>query len=193
MLKAQKIKYPQEITPRESHERVGRISEIFHKYHDKIYSIILFHINDKSEADDIFQNLFLCFLRNPIPAGTKNVMAYIYKTITNDVFDLIRKRKKYQGRLSRYAEKQKYISGASNPENIAIQAEEIQKLFNLIEKRLPRHQAQVIHLRYIKEYTTFETARHMGIDEKTVSRYLWAGLKQVQKLSSKTELGPKVC
>jgi RNA polymerase sigma-70 factor (ECF subfamily) len=193
MLTTQTSQRPKEIAPQEAHERVGHISEVFHKYHDKIYGIILFHINDKSEADDIFQDLFLSFLRNPIPDGTKNVMAYIYKTITNDVFDMVRKRKKYQDRLSRYAEKQKYLSDASDPEDIAIQTEEVQKLFNLIEKRLPRRQAQAIHMRFIKEYTTSETARHMGIDEKTVSRYLWAGLKQVQKLSSEAELGPKVC
>ncbi|MHC4271213.1 MAG: RNA polymerase sigma factor, partial [Planctomycetota bacterium] len=160
---------------------------------DEIYRIILFHIKDSSEADDIFQDLFLSFVRNPIPSDTKNVIAYIYRTITNDIFDLIRKKRNYQHRIARYAEQRKYITNTSVPEDRTIQAEEFQKLFSLIKKRLPSRQAQAIHLRYIKNCTTSEAARKMGVDEKTVSRYLWAGLKRAQKLFSQPEFEPNIC
>jgi RNA polymerase sigma factor (sigma-70 family) len=120
-------------------------------------------------------------------------MAYIYKTITNDIFDLVRKKKNYQARIARYGEQRKLVLNTPDPEQCAIQAEELQHLFSLIEKRLPPRQAQAIQLRYIKNCTTSEAARKMGVDEKTISRYLWAGIKQVQMLFSKTQFETNVC
>jgi RNA polymerase sigma-70 factor (ECF subfamily) len=185
-------RYENEIPSLEVQVRVEQVARIFQKYSDEIYGIILFHIKDRFEADDIFQDLFLSFVRNPIPSDTKNIMAYIYRTITNDIFDLIRKKRSYQERVARYAEQRKYIFNTSKPQDSAIKAEELQKLVNLIEKRLPRHQAQAIQLRYINNCTTSEAAGEMGVDEKTVSRYLWAGRKKVQKLFSKTEFEPNM-
>ncbi|MHC4131699.1 MAG: RNA polymerase sigma factor [Planctomycetota bacterium] len=182
-----------EINSGEVQSRVERTTQIFRKYSDEIYGIILFHIKDKSEADDLFQDLFLSFIRNPIPSDTKNVMAYIYKTITHDIFDLVRKKKNYQQRIARYAEQRKYIVDTSGPEERLIQAEQFHRLFKFIKQRLPRRQAQAIRLRYINNYSTSEAARKKGVDEKTVSRYLWAGLKETQKLFSNTEFEPNVC
>ncbi|MHC4293681.1 MAG: RNA polymerase sigma factor [Planctomycetota bacterium] len=193
MLNIETSRYTNEVSPHEAHDRVEKTTQIFQKYSDEIYRIILFHIKDRSEADDIFQDLFLSFVRNPVPSDTKNIMAYIYKTITNDIFDLVRKKRNYQYRVARYAEQRKYLIKTLGPEERAIRAEEFQKLFSLIKKRLPSRQAQAIHLRYINNYTTSEAAKKMGVDEKTVSRYLWAGLRRAQKLFSQTEFEPNVC
>jgi RNA polymerase sigma factor (sigma-70 family) len=142
--------------------RVKQAARIFQEYQTEIYTIILFHIDDSFEADDIFQDLFLNFVRNPVPSDTKNVKAYIYKTITNDIFDLVRKEKNYQYRITRYAERRKCLCSSCNPEDKAIQSEEFQKLFDLIETQLPPRQAQAIHLRFINNCTTSEAAQEMG-------------------------------
>jgi RNA polymerase sigma factor (sigma-70 family) len=193
MLSIETSRYENEVPTQEIQVRVEQAAYILEKYSNEIYGIIFFHIKDSSEADDIFQDLFLSFVRNPIPPDTKNLMAYIYRTITNDIFDLVRKKKHYRQKIAIYAKQRKYAFSSSEPQDYAIKVEEFQKLFSLIEKRLPRRQAQAIQLRYIMNCTNSEAAKKMGVKEKTISRYLWAGLKKTQKIFSDSEFEANVC
>lgn len=192
MLKSETDHNGSNVHRREAKSLVEQVTRIFHDYHDEIYRIIRFHIDNEHDVDDIFQELFLSFLKNPVFLNTHNVLAYIYKTITNDIIDSIRKKKNYQSKIARYAKQKNDTAGVSNPERTAILYEDFKKFYTLMQKRLPPRQAQALHLRYIKEYSTSEAAEKMGVDKTTLSRYLSVGLKKMQKLS-KAEVEPNIC
>ncbi len=168
--------------------KVEQAAQIFDDYAAEIYSIILFNVNDSSIADDIFQDLFLTFIQKPIPSNTRNIKAYIFKTITNDISDTVRQAKNYHQRLTRYAEGKKHLMITGNPEDTAIQAEQMRKLFDLIEKQLPPRQAQAIFLRYMDNRSTTEAAKKMGVSKTTISKYVWLGLKKIQQLFARSKV-----
>jgi len=165
-------------------KKVKTATEIFDEYRDAIVTIIHFNVSDKSKADDIFQELFLSLVHKPVPSETKDIKGYLYRTIINDILDMVRRRKTYQAQIRRYAQQLKYGNSIiqKDPQHIVAEAEQIQRIFRLIEEQLPPHQAQAIIHRYRHNHTTTETARRMQIKKSTVSRYIYAGLKKIRRL-----------
>jgi len=172
--------------------KARRVAELFRRYGMEIYSIICFNLDDFSKADDIFQELFLTFLQNPIPSNTENIKAYIYKTITNDILDTVRQKKSEQDRVARYVRCQQNRMIERSPEKTSIQAEQIKRLFDVIEAELPHRQTEAILLRYVDNCSLDEIAEQMKVNKATVSRYVWSGLKRVRKLLYESRLKANV-
>jgi len=172
--------------------KARRVAELFRRYGIEIYSIICFNLDDFSRADDIFQELFLTFLQNPIPSNTENIKAYIYKTITNDILDTVRQKKSEQDRIARYVRGQQNRMIGRNPEKTIIRAEQIKRLFGVIEAELPHRQTEAILLRYVDNCSLDEIAEQMKVNKATVSRYVWAGLKKVRELLYESQLEANV-
>lgn len=170
----------------EVRQKVERATEIFDLYGDSIRALILFHVNDETEVDDIFQDLFISLVRKPVPAGIQDVKGYLYKTVINDVLDASRRTKGYQSRLLRYAEHLRYDRFEDSPETIALRTEAMDKIFQLIEEQLPRHQAEAVLHRYKDGRTMQDAASKMNIRQRTLSRYLCMGLKKLRQLLDET-------
>ena len=68
-------------------ENVNHVAKIFEENSDMIRSAIRSQVNDKSIIDDIFQNLFLSLVHNPVPSNIENIKAYIRQAVRNDVID----------------------------------------------------------------------------------------------------------
>jgi len=167
-------------------QKVERAAEIFDQYGDTIRALILFHVNDEAEVDDIFQDLFLSLVRKPIPSGIQDVKGYLYKAVINDVLDASRRTKGYQSRLLRYAEHLRYDRFEEGPETIALRTEAMDKIFQLIEQQLPRHQAEAVLHRYKDGRTMQDAANKMNVRQRTFSRYLCMGLKKLRQLLDET-------
>jgi len=165
----------------EIHKRVGLAAEVFERYGDEIRSIIHFKIKDKSRTDDIFQDFFVSIVQKPIPQDIEDIRAYLYKAVTNDVIDFSRRTKSQQDRIQKYAECRKYCIIQDEPQNIVIQTEESEKMFQLIESRLPKREAEVVIHRYGQDHNTSDTADRMKINARSVSRYLSIALKKMRQ------------
>jgi len=161
-------------------ERVSQASAIFTEHGDAIRAIIQFHVSDKSKVDDIFQDLFLAIVDKPIPSDVQNLKSYLYRVITNDIIDMARRTKNYRGRIQRYAERRKYSIINNDPENIVIQAEEREKMIELIERQLPPREAEAVIKRYGNDISIDDAARKMHVNKRTFSRYLCLGLKKIR-------------
>jgi RNA polymerase sigma factor (sigma-70 family) len=162
-------------------KRVKLATDIFAKYGAQIRAIIHFHITDKSKIDDIFQDFFLSILHKPVPEGIQNIEGYLYKAVTNDVIDAVRRTKSYRDRIHRSAEYRKYSIVYEDPQNIVIQAEERQKMFQLIERLLPPREAEAVIERYGYDRSIGDASTRMHVNKRTFSRYLCMGLKKIRK------------
>ena len=160
---------------------VGRAAEIFSKYGDFILAAIRYQVGNDAQADDLFQDFFLSLVSRPIPAGIQNIKSYLYRAITNDIVDAARRVQKYQTRMQKYAECLDNSINKSCPENALIKKEEINKMFKLIEGRLPRSEAQAITSRFRNNFSIKEVAKKMHVNNRTVSRYISAGLSKVRQ------------
>jgi len=162
-------------------KRVEQAAEIFEKHGDVIRAMIRFQVSDESKVDDIFQDLFLSVVEKPIPADMQNIKGYLYRAITNDVIDVARRTRSYRDRVSRYAESRERSTSQEEPQNTVVQAEEIQKLFQLIEGQLPPCEAEAVIQRYRYDHDTACAAEQMRVDARTVSRYICVALKKIRQ------------
>lgn len=162
-------------------EKVSLASALFEERKDEIRAIIQFNMSDKSKVDDIFQDVFLAIVDKPIPPDVQNPKGYIYRIIINDIIDMARRTKSYQARIQRYAEFRRYSIINNDSENIVIQAEEREKMVELIERQLPSREAEAVIKRYDRDISIGDAAKRMNVKKRTFSRYLSLGLKKIRQ------------
>jgi len=160
---------------------VNIAAKVFGEYGDFIHAIIRCKVRDETQADDLFQDFFLSLVSNPPSAEIQNIKGYLYRAITNDIVDSRRRVENYQTRIRRYAERLEYSTTENNPENALIEAEEMSKIFKLIERRLRRSEAKAIILRYSNRYKIKEVAEKMHVSSITIRGYISDGLKKIRK------------
>ena len=163
---------------------VERATELFVEYGDFIRSIIHFHVRNKTEAEDLFQDFFLSIVAKPIPEEVRNVKGYLYKLITDSIKDAYRRIVRHRTRIRRYAECHLQLV-ESHPAASLIDVEETTKMFDLIERNLPTKEALAVKLKFRDNCDTEEAAEKMGIKTRSVSRYVSIGLKKISHVLDK--------
>jgi len=134
---------PSEKSPIEVHKRVGLAADVFGKYGDEILAVIRFNVDDQSKAHDIFQDFFVSLVRKPVPSHVEDVRGYLYRAVTHDVIDNSRRTRNHRDNAQKYAHTRKHCVAQEDPGDVAIQAEEVERMLRLIENRLPRREATV--------------------------------------------------
>lgn len=157
------------------------VEKIFAEYGDFVRRIIRFHVRNQVEREDLFQDFFLELISKPIPEDVQNVRGYIYHVVCDNIKDAFRRIERYQKRVQRYGEHHRHII-EDRPENKVIETEEIEKMFELIFRHLPKNEAKAMALRYRHNYNIRETASKMGVRPRSVSRYLSAGAKKLRQV-----------
>jgi RNA polymerase sigma factor (sigma-70 family) len=157
-------------------------ARIFAEYGDFIRTVLYFRVRNLARVEDLFQELFLKFVEQPIPADVVNIKGYLYQTIVNDTVDLMRRQEKYRRHMRKYAEEVR-ISIHKRPSQDAIEeTEERSSRFAYLVRQLRRREAQVVTLRYRDNCTIAEIAQKMGVHKRTVSRYLTSGMRELRRM-----------
>lgn len=169
----------------EIRNNVQRASEIFDSYSNMIRAMIRSFVKVESDVDDIYQNLFLSFVRRPMPSNMLDIdiRRYLYRAIRNDVLDASRQAKNRQAQIGKYAQWHTLCTcceAQKGPEVIVARTEEIRKIFQITEDQLPLHEAEAIAHRYRHDRSTRDAARIMRVKQRTFSRYLCVGLRRVR-------------
>ncbi|MBN1764514.1 MAG: sigma-70 family RNA polymerase sigma factor [Sedimentisphaerales bacterium] len=167
-----------------SHDNVNEAARIFEEHGEYIHRIINFQVNNKSLADDIYQEFFLSLIRKPVPSDVENIRSYLYRAIYNDVMDVDRRSKRYQERIKGYADFREQITDDEDVTKNLSAREEIEKMFEIVDKYVSRIEAKAIHLRYGENNNIQEVAKKMGVKTRSVSRYLSLGTKKIRQALS---------
>lgn len=164
-------------------ENVKRAGEIVEEHKDVIYQSIHSMVNDHSIKDDFFHNFFLSLVRKPIPGKVKNVRAYIFRAVKNDIIDQIRKRNTYKKKLSGLARKrdEELFDKDREPEHELVVNEESERMINLINDTLPEHEAKAVLLRHFHGLSIDRIAENMNVNKRSISRYVCMGLKHLRE------------
>ncbi len=133
--------------------------QIYEQYFDKIYRYVAFKIGDKTEAEDMTQQVFLKALRSisSFKWKGKTILAWLYRIAHNQVVDYYRKTKK---RNDSYLD-ESLVSSNSNPQKLAEHKFDVERVVNAT-RRLTDLQREVIALRFTSELSTAEVAEIMG-------------------------------
>jgi len=167
--------------------RVEKAKEVFDKYGDEIRAIIDFNVKDKHITEDIFQDFFISVVENPIPPGIEDVRGYIYRAIVNDAIDRIRQARIRREGVKQYAEYLRDSAAQKEPQNVVIIAEEVERMFRLIETRLPPRHARVLIQHYGIGRIASRTGAKLEVDRRSVSRYLSEAIRRMRYLVLQSE------
>lgn len=136
----------------------------------------------EDQAEDLFQDFFLSLVSNPLSRDIQNIESYLYRAITNDIADTTRLTKKYQNCLYEYAERYNHPRSQKTPEKVIQEVEEKNRVFELVEKQLPRTEAQAVRFQYRDGLDAKEIAEKMSVKNKTIRGYVYDGLIRIRRL-----------
>jgi RNA polymerase sigma factor (sigma-70 family) len=163
-------------------------NRIFTDHGPTIRSMIYFHVNDPSTADDIYQNLFLSLVRRPIPYIDKTPLGYLWRAIANDVRDAARRKQSYGRMLDNYRScKKECDKHQADPLASLAKTETQIKLIEMIEQELSPQEARAVIERYVSGESISGTAEKIKVDKRTVSHYLCTALKKLRHMAQKDQ------
>ena len=171
----------------EESRHVERAAEIFSEYGNFIFAVICNQVSSEGQANDLFQDFFLSLVSKPIPPDIQNMKSYLYKAIINDIIDAARRVERHKTLIHKYSECLDYSINNSSPENALIETEEINKMFKLLGRQLPRSEARAIFFRFRNNFSVKEVAKKMHVNSRSASRYISAGLSKVRQFFNSKE------
>ncbi len=158
---------------------VESASRLFAEHGSFIRAVISSKVKDEVRADDIFQDFFLDLVRKPMPKHIENIKSYLYRAITNDVADFMRRRQRYEQLIGRYGRNNNYSINTMGVEDALITEEEINNVLRVIEERLKSCESRAVILRHGKGTSVEEAADIMHIKRASVSRHVSAAMKKI--------------
>jgi RNA polymerase sigma factor (sigma-70 family) len=159
-----------------------RAAEVFNKYGDFIRAIIRYQTHDKSEVEDLFQEFFLTLIRKPVPADVRSMKSYLYRAVVNHIVDSARVRQNYHRAVKKYAKRTRISINSRPLRNVLIDdTEATNATVVCFARQLPEREAQAFVLRYRDNRSIREIAATMGVNARTVSRYLSESVRKLRK------------
>lgn len=167
---------------RSGDDAVRRAVAIFNEYGDFVRVVIRFQTHDRSWQEDLFQEFFLELIRSPVPADVRNVKSYLYRAVVHLILDSVRARDNYRRAVKKYAKKTRIPINNRSAGNALIEdTEERQAAVAYLARHLQAREAQAFVLRYRDNFSVGEIAKRMGVNARTVSRYLSESLKRLRE------------
>ncbi|MDD5126490.1 MAG: sigma-70 family RNA polymerase sigma factor [Dehalococcoidales bacterium] len=141
------------------------LTQIYEENFDKVYRYVVLKIGERTEAEDITQQVFLSAIKSISSFKWQGapVSAWLYRIAHNQIVDYLRRKTK----VPTVQLDESLASESDDPESLAEQKVEIEHL-SMIMKRLTRAQQQVISLRFTAEMSIAECARAMGKSEGAI-------------------------
>lgn len=161
---------------------VRAVAAVYTKYGDFIRAVIRFQAQNEFLEEDLFQEFFLSLVAKPIPVNVFNLRSYLYRAVTHFVVECRRRQTTYERCLGRHAEEIRNSVNNKVVESALFETEAMDAAFRRWTCQMRRREAEAFWLRYREDFSIGEIARAMGVSRRTVSHYLWSGLKRLRRL-----------
>lgn len=155
--------------------------EVFAQYGDYIWKVITFLAKNQFRCDDYYQEFYLSLVRRPVPADAANIKSYLYRAIQRDIIDSTRKHAAEKQRVEKYAQEIRISIHNHTPTNAIVLGDERVSTFRYLTRHLCHREAQVVTLRFRDNLSIAEIATHLGVNKRSVTRYLTAALRRLRK------------
>jgi RNA polymerase sigma-70 factor (ECF subfamily) len=158
------------------------LTQIYEENFDRIYRYIVIKIGDRTEAEDMTQQVFLNAIKSIHTYQHKGMplSSWLYRIAHNQIVDYWRKKSKHR---TVPLEKAEQKAGSDDPRAVAELHIEIEELAKA-SKMLTKSQQEVIALRFSGGLSVLETARAMGKSEGAVKALQHSAIASLRKLLS---------
>jgi len=160
---------------------IRRATAIFAKYGDFIRTIIHFQAADRLDVEDLHQEFFFALIRKPVPPDVQNIKGYLYRAIVHHVVNGIRLEETYSHTLKKYAKEFKISINNQESRSAFTLEEQKETAVACLARYLRGREGQAFLLKYRDDCSILEIATKMGINKRTVSRYLSESLRKLQR------------
>jgi len=156
-------------------------AQLYEEYFDKIYRYIAFKIGNKTEAEDMTQQVFLNAIKSISSFRWRGIpfSAWLFRIAHNQVVDYLRKKAKH----ATTSLDEVLVSNGNNPQLVAEQNLDIERLL-LATKQLTQAQREVISLRFASELSIAQVARVMGKSQGAIKALQHSAIVALRKTLS---------
>jgi RNA polymerase sigma-70 factor (ECF subfamily) len=159
---------------------VRATAEIFSQHGGFIHAVLRFQAGTRFDSEDLFQEFFLVLIHKPVPPDVRVIRSYLYRAIVNYVIDLVQKQVSCERHLKKYVAQTRIFINNRPSKNAFVEEEERNARVAYLVRHLQKREAQAFALRYRDHRSIGEIAERMGVDKRTVSRYLCQGVKKLR-------------
>ncbi|MBG7617521.1 MAG: sigma-70 family RNA polymerase sigma factor [Chloroflexi bacterium] len=172
------LKEPELVCQAQAGDR-GAFAVLYERYFDKIYRYTVLKVGDRSEAEDMTQQVFLKALKSISSFKWKEVpfSAWLYRIAHNQVVDYFRKKSR---RPTADIEKCLIVSGQDTQKLVEIKMS-IEQVA-IAARRLTPAQQEVISLRFAGEMRIAEVAAAMGKSQGAVKALQHSAILALRKI-----------
>lgn len=160
---------------------VRAATAIFDEHGEFIRVILRHQAGSGLDIEDLFQEFYLALLHKPVPAEVQDVRGYLYRAIVHHVISAARRRGTYSKAMKKYAKEAKISINNRGAEDAFISEEHQNATVANWARYLQDREAEAFVMKYRDECSIPEIATKMGIDRRTVSRYLSEGLRKLHR------------
>jgi RNA polymerase sigma-70 factor (ECF subfamily) len=161
-------------------------TQLYNEHVGKIYRYIYFKVNNRAEAEDLTQDVFIKALEAISSYKWRDVhfASWLFRIAHNHVIDYFRK----QSKQKRTTLEEAVVVSAEDPVALTDQKLEIEELSDAL-KKLPSAQREVISLRFFAGLLITEVAKVLGKREGTVKALQFNAIASLRKILYKKENG----
>lgn len=146
----------------------NNISEIVNTYSDMVYKIAFARTKNKFDADDVFQEVFIRYMKNHHKLQSdEHTKAWLIRTTINCSYNIFNS--------------SWFKNRAQLMDNISFSKEENKDLYYSVLE-LPIKYRTIIHLFYYEDMTILEISESLGIKEGTIKSQLHRGRNLLKEL-----------
>ena len=155
------------------------LTQLYEENFDRIYRYLVLKIGDRTEAEDMTQQVFLQALKSISSYKWKGMpfSSWLYRIAHNQVVDYLRKKSR---RPTVPLDESLPVSGGDDPRQQAERKMEIERVIEAT-KGLTSAQQEVISLRFAGELSVAEAARVMGRSEGAVKALQHSAIVALRK------------
>jgi RNA polymerase sigma-70 factor (ECF subfamily) len=171
---------PSLIRRAQQHDEMA-LTQLYEENFDRIYRYIVLKIGDRTEAEDMTQQVFLNVLKSISSYKWKGMpfTSWLYRIAHNQIVDYLRKKSKRT--IVPLDESMPSVGG--DPEHLAVRKVQIEELA-IAAKKLTPAQQEVISLRFAAELSVAEVAEVMGKSEGAVKALQHSAIVALRKVLS---------
>lgn len=158
-------------------------NEVIKLYEDRVMSVILGITRDRTEAEDIFQEVFIkLFAKIRHFRFESDFYTYLYRMTVNMCFNAHRRKKRHHNLFAETSEDFWKVAAAPEEEPEPVDRDaEIAEAIQRHYQELPPQQQTVFALKYYENKKVSEISEILGVGEGTIKRYLFRARETLQK------------
>lgn len=158
---------------------------LYDTYHQDLFQFIMYMVKDRTIAEDLIQEVYIKVLKSYYTfKGESSEKTWLFSIARHVTYDYFRSQQRMKKRISQFfdwSEKGEIIpDNKSLPEEIAIQNDEIRRVYHYLDK-CTKDQRIVLILRYILSFSIQETAEILNFSISKVKTTQHRGLKNLRK------------